>query len=99
MYRKNRMNRTTNVRNESVEGETLEMKIDRFVNNKEQLTERSAATIFMERKEGINAAYNIRTDRFEVAAEAMDKRTKSIQARREEKVKISDSAEPIHGTE
>ena len=71
MYRKNRMNRTTNVRNESVEGETLEMEIDRFVNNKEQLAERSAATIFMERKEGINAAYNIRTDRFEVAAEAM----------------------------
>ena len=75
------------------------MKIDRFVNNKEQLTERSATTIFMERKEGINAAYNIRTDRYEVAVEAMDKRTKSIQARREENAKISDNAESTQGTE
>lgn len=98
MYKQNKHKGTTIIQNESVEGESLEMKIDRFVNNKEPITEQGAEMIFMERKEGINRAYNIRTDRFEVAIEATDAITKSINARRDEKYKMSDEAESIQGT-
>lgn len=88
--------------NKSVEGETIEMKIDRFINNKETITDKGSTAIYMERKEGVNKAYNIRTDRWEIAIEAMDKVSKSYQARRDEKAKLesgnSDSADSIHDT-
>ena len=74
----------------STEGETLEDKIDRFVNNKETITEQGSPMIYMERSEGINKAYNFRTDRFEVAIEAMDKVAKSYAARREERGKVNE---------
>ena len=88
--------------NKSVEGETIEMKIDRFINNKETITDKGSTPIYMERKEGVNKAYNIRTDRWEVAVEAMDKVSKSYQARRDEKARLdsgdSDSTDSIHDT-
>ena len=88
--------------NKSVEGETIEMKIDRFINNKETITDKGSTPIYMERKEGVNKAYNIRTDRWEVAIEAMDKVSKSYQARRDEKARLanenSDNTDSIHDT-
>lgn len=100
MYKTPKFRQTSAKRNESVEGESLEMKIDRFVNNKEPMDDNGSEKIYMERKEGVSAAYNIRTDRFEIAVEAMDKVTKSYAAKREEKAKISesDSAEPTQAT-
>ena len=47
--------------NKSVEGETIEMKIDRFINNKETITDKGSTPIYMERKEGVNKAYYIVT--------------------------------------
>ena len=88
MYKKPIYKKTSLRVNESSEGETLEMKIDRFVNNREPLQEKGVQPIYMERKEGINRAYDVKTDRFEVAIEAMDKVAKSITARREEKAKM-----------
>ena len=88
--------------NKSVEGETIEMKIDRFINNKEAITDKGSTPIYMERKEGVNKAYNIRTDRWEIAVDAMDKVSKSYQARRDEKARLangdSDSTDSIHDT-
>ncbi len=69
---------------EKVEGETIEQKMERVVENKEPI-EDGAPEIFTERKDGVMSAYNIRTDRWEIACEAMDKVAGSIQARREEK--------------
>ena len=77
---------------EVVEGEPIEWKIERAMSNKEPITD-GAPEIFTERKEGINAAYNIRTDRFEIAAEAMDKVSGSIQAKRDAKASVSKSKE------
>ena len=57
--------------NKSVEGETIEMKIDRFINNKETITDKGSTPIYMERKEGVNKAYNIRTDRWIVTGETI----------------------------
>jgi len=73
--------------NDSVEGEMLETKIERIVNNNEPIKD-GAPIIYTERKEGVRASTNIKTDRFEVAIEAMDKTQKSYKARREEKPKM-----------
>lgn len=69
---------------ETVEGETIEVKMDRITTNKEPIKD-GAPRIYTERKDGVIAAYNIRTDRFEIAADAMDKVQASIQAKRDEK--------------
>jgi hypothetical protein len=77
---------------EITEGEPIEHKIERVVSNKEPITD-GAPSIFTERKDGVVAAYNIRTDRWEVASEAMDKVSGSIQAKRDAKGKVSKSNE------
>lgn len=73
----------------TVEGETLEEKIERIVANKEPITD-GAPEVFTDRKEGVLSAYNIRTDRWEIACEAMDKVTGSLKAKREGKGKLID---------
>lgn len=89
MYTKNSFSKTSlNVCN-VVEGEPLEHKIERKMANKEPI-ENAAPLLYYERQEGIKASTNIRTDRFEIAIEGMDKVAKSYKARREEKGKIID---------
>lgn len=82
MYRKNNTPRTTLRVNDSYEGETIELKIDRITNNKEPITD-GAPLIYTDRSEGVIPDHDIRTDRFEVAVEAMDKIDRSNKARRE----------------
>lgn len=103
MYKQNRYNKSLLVINKSKEGETIENKIERIVNNKEPIKD-GAPLIYTERKEGIRASTNIRTNRFEVAIEATDKIAKSYKSRREEKaksgrdpIKRDSGAEPIQG--
>lgn len=72
--------------NNSVEGETIEQKVERILNNGEPI-EDSAPIIYQERKEGVAPEYDIRTDRFEIAIDATDKITKSKQAKREQVAK------------
>nr|WAE43696.1 MAG: hypothetical protein [Microviridae sp.] len=86
------------------DGETIEEKIYRLINDKEPIKD-GAPPIFTERKDGVNAAYNIRTDRFEIAVEAMDRIRASKAAKRDEAskpdAKIIETkdgkAEPTHG--
>ena len=73
---------------ETVEGETIEQKIRRLVSNNEPITDGANPELYTERKDGVLSAYNIRTDRFEIATEAMDKVTKSTVAKREGKGKV-----------
>lgn len=72
--------------NNAVEGEPIEQKIERMMNGKEPIKE-GAPLLFTERKEGVRASTNIRTDRWMVAVEGADKIAKSYQARREERHK------------
>ena len=83
---------------EIVEGEPIELKIERITNNNEPITD-GAPEIFTERKDGVISAYNIRTDRWEVAAEAMDKVSGTIQAMRDAKGKVSKSKEETDSKE
>ena len=91
MYNTPEMPQTSLAVNASYEAETLETKIERMISNKEPLEgDHPAPIIFTERKDGVGAAYNIRTDRFELAIEAADKIAKSYSARREERNKLGE---------
>lgn len=54
------------------EAESIEEKVRRIVNENEPI-EDGAPIIFQERIEGVKPEFNIRTDRWDVAIEAMDK--------------------------
>lgn len=86
MYRKNIPTRTNMNIVSMMEGETIEQKIDRIVNNNEPIRDETPM-IFTEREEGVLAGYDIRTDRFDVALDGIDKIQKSDIARREMKLK------------
>ncbi len=75
---------------EKLEGEPIEYKIERIVNNKEPITD-GAPAIYTERGDGVVSAYNIRTDRWEIAADAMSKVEKSITAKRDNKGSVKDT--------
>lgn len=85
-------NATTLLVNESLEGETLEEKIMRIVENNEPITD-GAPIVYTDRKDGVLPAYNIRTDRWEVAIDAMDKISATIIAKREEHLTTKDTTD------
>jgi hypothetical protein len=82
------------------EGETIEQKVERVTTNKEPIKD-GAPLIYTDRKDGVQPGYNIRTDRFEIAVDAMDKIQKSKIASRENLAKMSvvkdGETESIHG--
>lgn len=100
MY-KNKKNpdKTSIKHNTTYEGETITQKIRRITVNKEPITD-GAPLIYTERKNGVMAEYDIRTDRFEIAIEAMDKVEKAYKAKREErhKPKEDGKTEPVQAT-
>lgn len=85
MYNYRKSTKTTLKRNTSYQGERIEEKINRIVNNKEPITD-GAPIVYTERKDGVLPAYNIKTDRFEIAVDAMDKVAKSHIAKREKNI-------------
>lgn len=87
MYKVRRATATSISKNTSYQGETLEQKIQRIVNNKEPIKD-GAPLIYTDRSEGVKPAYDIRTDRFEVAVDAMEGVTKAHLAKREERAKV-----------
>ena len=102
MYNVKNYSNTTIKINSSMEGQTIEQKIERITNNKETIKD-NAPLIFTERSEGVKAGYNIRTDRFEVAIDAMEKIEKSKKANSENKaemriVREDGGAESTQGT-
>ena len=64
-----------------IEGETIEDKCKRLVETKEPIKD-GAPILYTERKDGVLPAYDIRTDRWAIAQEAMDKNRKAIDAKR-----------------
>lgn len=83
MYKKVKIKRSQITRNEALEGETIETKFHRIMNNGEPIKD-GAPLIYTERSEGVKAGYNIRTDRFEVALDAMNVVHRAGMAKREE---------------
>lgn len=53
------------------EGESIETKVKRITESNEPITD-GAPIIYTNREDGVLAAYNIRTDRWEIAQQAME---------------------------
>lgn len=62
-------------------GEPLEIKLKRIKHNKEPITD-GAEPIYTERKDGVKPELDIRTDKFELATDAMDKASKNHRLKR-----------------
>lgn len=98
--------KTTIRKCETQVGETIEQKVERIIVNKEPIDD-SAPIIYQPRQDGVKPEYDIRTDRFEVAIDAMDKVSKSRVAKRENYAQQKDNkkddkstgVEPIQATE
>lgn len=82
MYIQNKTTATTLKVNASYEGERIEQKIQRIVNNKEPITD-GAPIIYTDRKDGVLPQYNIRTDKWEIALDAMDTISRTNTTKRE----------------
>lgn len=91
MYKQKKADKTTINVNKSYQGETVEEKIRRIVNNKEPIKD-GAPLIYTDRKDGVSPQYDIKTDRFEIAIEATDKISKAYKAKRENKPTIGEQA-------
>lgn len=84
--------------NFSYEGETIETKVRRITENKEPISD-GAPVIYTDRKDGTKPEYNIRTDRFDIALDAMDYVNRSRTAKRLDVVKKeSSNDEPKQAT-
>ncbi len=92
MYKIRKFYKTDIRGRQKTEGETIEIKVSRLTQNKEPIND-GAPLIFTERKDGVKAAYNIRSDRWEIATDAMDKIHKSKQAASEAKYKAPEVKE------
>ena len=72
MYRKNQYQTSKQTGNQSYEAEQLKKEIARYMSNGDEL-DQSAPIIYTERKDGVINQYNIRRDKWDEAAEGMDK--------------------------
>lgn len=79
---------------ECFEGETIEEKVNRIVNNNEPITD-GAPIIFTEKKDGVLPEYNPRTDRWDVALTAMEKIDQARKAKKEQGVKPEDFGKDV----
>lgn len=76
MYKKVTPPKTTLRVNTAKQGEPIEQKVHRIVNNKEPIKDQAPLN-YTERKDGINPDFDVRTDKWERALEAMDAVNKS----------------------
>ena len=110
MYKPKKAAKSSLKINTSYKGERIEEKINRILNNKEPIKD-GAPLLYTERSKGVLPETDIRTDRFDVALDAMDKVSKTHIAKREERIKTKDGdkgdkppggdgggASPIQGT-
>lgn len=77
---------------EMVEGERLEEKLARVIETGEPISD-GAPLIFTPKDNGVIAAYNIRTDRWEIAQSAMEEAYKADIAKSKKYQKLSPEAE------
>lgn len=83
---------------EVYEGETIETKVSRIINEKAPI-EDGAPIIFTDRAANVMPAYNIRTDRWDIAVDAMDKVNRAKIAKREEYLKGNKESDASSKTE
>lgn len=82
--------------NTTKEGETIERKLERIVANREPITD-GVSLIYTERKEGVRPSTNVRTDKFEIAAQASEKISQSYKTRRKERAEKTEAQKGPEG--
>jgi len=88
MYKYRKTNKSIiSTGNLTTEGETIEHKVERMVHNKEPIKD-GAIPQYSERKKGVMAGWNIRTDKWEIASEAIGAINKSKEAKGQGKMEI-----------
>lgn len=87
MYKVPKYNKTKINVNNATDGETLETKIQRRMANKEPI-KGEAPLLYTEKKDGVMAGTNIKTDRFEVALDGVGTIQKSQTAKRDNIAKL-----------
>lgn len=87
MYKIPKMAKTSLRVNESVEGRSIEEKLYETIYNKEPIDNTVGAKAYNERKDGVIASRDIRTDKFEIAAEGMAKAAELKRSGREKRLK------------
>lgn len=95
MFNKTKPDNGTLRSDQSYTGETIEQKVHRITINKEPITD-GAPLIYTERQYGVQPAYNIRTDRWEIAIDAMDKVTKTELAKRAARLEAQKATDAIN---
>lgn len=85
-------------RNNTSEGTTLEKQIELAKSNKEDMP-KEVDLLFTEKKDGVIPSTNIRTDRQEVALDAIDKIHKSAQNRRDAMNKTKEEEETTESSQ
>lgn len=88
MYKINKARKTVLSRNTSTVAETIEEQVERLRNNNEKIGDDGKELIYTEKGKGVIAAYNIRTDKFELALDALDKFEANKLARTQAEMKI-----------
>ena len=96
MYKKQRPNKGKFRVNKSEEGKPIEAKVRKLVHDKTPI-EDGAELVYQDREAGVDPSCNIRTDRWELAAAAMDKVTKATLAKRDGLGKEAKRDEPGEG--
>lgn len=76
---------------EETEGQTIEDKILQILENKEPLDD-SVELHYTERKDGVNPDFDIRTDKWEIATDAMERETFKQRKEREDRIKKKEDA-------
>ena len=98
MIRKKINEKTSIYIQESYEGETIETKLKRILTNGEPITD-GAPIVYTERKDGVKPEYDIRTDKWDLAIDAMDIAHKQEITRRKTAIEEREKAKmtPIKG--
>lgn len=81
MYKEVSTSKTSLSNRTVTEGERIETKLERIKNNNEPTTD-GAPLIYTAKGDGVLPGYNIRTDKWDIALEAMDKIHKTDIAKR-----------------
>lgn len=89
---KRKSNSKYSVNADIYQGETIETKVEKMLAGTEKV-ELTRQPIYTPRNEGVKPEYNIRTDRFAIAQDAMDFASKQYYARREEFYKPTEETE------
>lgn len=85
MYKKRNPKTSTLKGRPSLEGESIEAKMRRVMNNKEPIQD-GAPLVFTDREEGVLPSMDIRTDKFEQAMDYTDSMTKTHLTKRDERL-------------